>query len=252
MLLYMYEHNIIIYAMFVLFGLGLLLKIMQAVTYYQLIKASEEMATSENRLMKQIRLRFDTCYKIKIGVHNVDSFVDKYVYSYKIGGVSLYTLENLSGQITMIGLLLALFGGMAAYLLDCGQEVILSTLTIGSSTVLLLIAFDMLFSLSAKQKLLRVHMKDYLENNLKAKLENEYFLPEEMEAYRHSYFEAEEEGVKEIKTKTAKTAAKSTPKTAGKAAQKAEAKAVQQAEAKAVKKEEDEKIIEEILKEYLV
>lgn len=248
MLLYMYEHNIIIYAMFALFGLGLLLKIVQAAVYQKLIKASEEMATSENRLMKQIRLRFDTCYKIKIGVHNVDSFVDKHVYSYKVGGISLYTLENLCGQVAMIGLLFALFGGLGAFLLDCGKDVVLSTVITGSSTVLLLIAFDMLFSISAKQRLLRVHMKDYLENTLKAKLENEYFLPEEMEAYRHSYFENEEEAVKEIKTKPARAASKSTAKSTSKTA----GKAVQKTEQKAVRSEEDEKIIEEILKEYLI
>ncbi len=249
MLLYMYEHNIIIYAMFVLFGLGLLLKIILAILYHQLIKASKEMAVSENKLMKQIRLRFDTCYKIKLGVHNVDSFVDKYVYTHKYCGISLYTLENLSGQITMICLLFTLFGGMAAFLLECGQDVILSTLTVGSSTVLLLIACDMLLSLSAKQKLLRVHMKDYLENNLKAKLENEYFLPEEMEAYRHSYFEQEEDDVKVAKTKAAKT---KTATSSSKADSKNVEKAVAKTEAKATIKEEDDKIIEEILKEYLV
>lgn len=244
MLLYMYEHNIIIYAMFVLFGLGLLLKIVLAILYHQLIKASKEMGVSENKLMKQIRLRFDTCYKIKLGVHNVDSFVDKYVYTHKYCGISLYTLENLSGQITMICLLFALFGGMAAFSLKCGQEVILSTLTIGASTVLLLIACDMLLSLPAKQRLLRVHMKDYLENNLKAKLENEYFLPEEMEAYRQSYFEQEEDDKKTIKSKSVKQSAK--------AASKNVEKAVAKTEAKAIMKEEEDKIIEEILKEYLV
>jgi len=244
MLLYMYEHNIIIYAMFVLFGLGLLLKIILAIVYHQLIKASKEMGVSENKLMKQIRLRFDTCYKIKLGVHNVDSFVDKYVYTHKYCGISLYTLENLSGQITMICLLFTLFGGLTAFSLKCGQEVILSTLTIGSTTVLLLIACDMLLSLSAKQKILRVHMKDYLENNLKAKLENEYFLPEEMEAYRHSYFEQEEGDLKVIKTKAAKSSSKATSKNVE--------KAVAKTEAKATKKEEEDKIIEEILKEYLV
>ncbi|MFA9463545.1 MAG: hypothetical protein ACERKN_04570 [Velocimicrobium sp.] len=240
MLVYMYEHKIIIYAIIALFGVGFLVKIIQAIAYGQLIKASMEMGISENRLMKLIRLRFDTCYKVKLGVHNVDSFVDKYVYSYKFCGISLYTLENMSGQITMICLLVTLFGSILAFSLKCGQDVILSTLTVGACAVLLLIALDMLFSLSSKQKILRIHMKDYLENNLKAKLENEYFLPKEMEAYRHSFFEKEKEEPKEIKTKEIKLKDEKRPKLGIKV------------DAKAKRKEEEDKIIEEILKEYLV
>lgn len=239
MLLYMYEHNIIIYAMFVMFGLGLLAKIVEALAYHQLIKASKEMGVSENKLMKQIRLRVDTCYRIKLGVHNVDSFVDKFVYSHKFCGMSLYTLENLSGQMTILCLLITLFGSILAYWLKCGQDIILSTLTIGASTVLLLIAFDMLLSIPAKQRILRIHMKDYLENNLKAKLENEYFLPEEMEAYRQSYFEKKDVIKKEKNIKEEKVTSKLD-------------KTIAKTDADLAKKEEDEKIIEEILREYLV
>lgn len=235
MLLYMYENNIIIYALFVLLGVGVLIKIIEGLAYRQLIKASKEMGVSENKLMKQIRLRVDTCYRIKLGVHNVDSFVDKSVYSYKFCGISLYTLENLSGQVTILGLLITIFASILAYFLECGQDIILYTLTIGAGTVLLLIAFDMLLSLPAKQKILRIHMKDYLENNLKAKLENEYFLPEEMQAYRQSYFEKNAVGEKAEAKKEVFDS-------------KADGKKIENSS----KNDEDDKIIEEILREYLV
>lgn len=265
MLLYIYEHNVLIYAMIILMGIGLIAKVMLAIAYSQLIKASKEMGASNNRLMKQIRLRFDTCYKIKLGVHNVDSFVDKYVYSYKFCGITLYTLENLSGQLTIINLLITLFGSVLAFYAKCGQDVILSTLTVGASTILLLIAFDLVASLSAKQRLLRIHMKDYLENNLKAKLENEYFLPQEMVAYRNSYFEkTKSEEVKEEKKSAEKKAAVADHETnkevkgrVAKAAKEAKEtkeveKSIEKSVEKSAKQLEDDKIIEEILKEYLV
>lgn len=227
MLQQMYEQQILIYAMLAFMGIGLLAKTLLGCAYLQLIKAAKEMGVSENRLMKQIRLRFDTSYKIKMSVHNVDSFVDKYVYTYRYCGLPLFTLENIGGQMVVINLLIALFGGIAAYYSDCGQDVILSTLTVGACTTVLLIGYDFLWNLSGKQKLLHIHMKDYLENNLKSKLENESFYPEEMEEYRKEYFEREEKPSNETKGR-------------------------EQRKVSLEKQKEDERIIEEILKEYLV
>ncbi|MEG1993237.1 MAG: hypothetical protein RR056_07635 [Acetivibrio sp.] len=227
MVLYMYEHNILIYAVGILFMVGIVSKILLAIAYSRLIHGAKEMGNSKNKLMKQICLRFDTCYKIKLGVHNVDTLVDKYVYSYKFCGISLYTLGNIGGQINMISLLVGLIGGMGAIYLKCGQDVILSTFAVGAASSVLLIAFENVVSLVEKQKILRIHMKDYLENNLKAKLENEYFVPEEMEEYRNNYFERkkkeEDAGVK-----------------------------IEKIVENTKKSQEDEKIIEDILKEYFV
>lgn len=247
MLLYMYEQNIVVYAMLFLFGVGILTKIILSLVYRQLVKASQNMGASENKLMKLMRIRFDTCYKIKLGVHNVDSFVDKYVYSHKICGISLYTWENLSGQINIICLLFTMFAGGGALILHCGQDILLSTFITGIGSVIMLIALEKLFGISAKQKIMRVHMKDFLENNLKVKLENEYFLSEEMEEYRNNYF-SKEETVKD----TGKRVRQKAEKAAEKIAEKEAEQSLEKAAAVSSAKEEDEKIIEEILKEYLV
>lgn len=225
MILNMYEHDVLIYAALILGGIGLLSKLILSFSYSRLLRAAKEMGTSENKLMKLIRLKFDACYKLKLGVHNVDTFVDKYVYGYKFCGISLYTLHNISGQVITLCTIIALFGSVLAYLTKCGQDVILSTLGVGIGVAVLLAAVDNLLSLKAKQRLLRIHMKDYLDNNLKAKLENQYFSPKELEEYRNSYFEREE-------TKKEDEALEGVKQRAGNA--------------------EDEKIIEDILKEYLV
>ncbi|MDK2807315.1 MAG: hypothetical protein PWP24_44 [Clostridiales bacterium] len=226
MLHYIYEQKIVIYAMEILLGIGFFIKLIQLIGYRYLIAASKNMGASEHRLMKQIRLHFDTCYKVKMSVHNVDSFVDKYVYTYKFCGISLYTFENIGGQILILMLLITLFGSIGAYYSNGGQALILSTFIWGACSAILLVAVDIFFGFAAKQKLLRVYMKDYLENYLKARLENEYFMPEEMEAYRKSYFHKEHEGGAEPPV---------TKENLQKRGQK-----------------EDEKIIEDILREYLV
>lgn len=225
MILNMYEHDVLIYAALILGGIGLLSKLILSFNYSRLLRAAKEMGTSQNKLMKLIRLKFDACYKIKIGVHNVDTFVDKYVYDYKFCGISLYTLQNISGQIITLCGIIAIFGSALAYISKCGQDIILSTFGMGIGAAILLAAVDILLNLPAKRKLLRIHMKDYLENNLKAKLENEYLAPGELEQYRNGYFERKENSKEEEAVEQTKKRASSP---------------------------EDEKIIEEILKEYLV
>lgn len=221
----MYVNNIQIYVILAFGIFGILSKLVLDIGYHRLLKESERIGSSENKLMKTIRLKFETCYKIKIGVNNVDIFVDKYVYNYKICGISLYTWENLCGQLITLCALIALGGGLGAYLTKCGENIVLSTLLAGAIAAVLLIAFEYLLNLPGKRTLLRVNMKDYLENNLKAKLENTYFTPEELEEYCNSYFNEKEK--------------------------KQEPEAIVEEQVQAADSE-SQKIIDDILREYLV
>lgn len=193
MLLHMYELRLPIYVIGGLCILGLLSKLVLLADYRRLVKEAEHMGQSRNKLMKNMRLRFEASYQVKLGVYNVDTFVDKYVYSHKCLGISLYTWENIGGQLMILCGLLSIFASGGAYFLNCGQDVILSTIAVGGISVLLLLSAEVLFNIPVKRMLLRIHIKDYLENTLKAKYENEYFTPEELEAYHKSYFEEEEE-----------------------------------------------------------
>ena len=96
----------------------------------------------------------------------------------------------------------------------------------------MLIFFDNFLNIRGKKEMLRINMQDYLENYLKAKLENEHLTPEVLENYRRAYFEETVENQKK--------------KVEQKAAEKRRKLAIRE-ETAAVQ----EKIIEEILKEYL-
>ena len=228
----LYEEKWLIYAIFIAGGIGLLGKLVVAFTYGSLVRASNEMGSSQNKLMKLLCLKFETFYKLKIGVNNVDTFVDKYVYKQKFCGIGLSTWENFSGQMTIICLAGAVLGSIWGYFLHCGQHIILFTFLCGMSVAMVLIVFEGLVDIRGKKARLRLNMRDYLENYLKAKLENEHLTPEMLETYRQEYFEGELSGLEKNMEKRVKQKQK-------KLALQEETAAVQ------------EKIIEEILKEYL-
>ena len=45
--------------------------------YIYLVKELTNSGTTKNKLLKHMRMKYETCYKLNIAVNNVDTFVDK-------------------------------------------------------------------------------------------------------------------------------------------------------------------------------
>ena len=83
--------------LFVLMGICAFAVLMKAVSYgmfHKLLWDSNQMGTTRNRWMKAMMSKFEAYYKLHISVHNVENFVDRYLYHYRFLGLSLQTWEN--------------------------------------------------------------------------------------------------------------------------------------------------------------
>jgi hypothetical protein len=250
------ENYIVVYFLYVLFGIGVFVKLIMLFVYSGLMKASDQMGTSKNKLMKLLRLKYETCYKLKIGVNNVDTFVDKYVYKHKFCGILLCTWESIGGQVIMLSIVISTMGGVLGLVYDCGKDVILSTFFVGVFTSVLLIILENMLNLKIKRKIVRVNIKDYLVNFLKARLENECLNPQMIDQYRKEYFQGEDvkEGEKNKPNKIMqdKEVSIGVEEMAVSEQSLGETPKVDRKYTKINDSDKkDEKIIEEILKEYL-
>lgn len=187
----LFDKNIFIYIMFGLLGGGILLKLILDIVYNRLVKASDNMATSNNKLTKTMKKKFEACFKLKIGVNNVDIFVDKYVFRQRFCGILLSTWENICGQLLVLCLLVGSISTTLGLIYECGKQQILSTFSVGILSSGLLIFLEGLVNLGIKKELLRLNMKDYLENILKVRLEQENESPELIEQYKQDYLKEE-------------------------------------------------------------
>jgi hypothetical protein len=187
----LFDQNIFIYTMIGLFGLGIILKFMVKTIYSHMIKASDNMGTSKNKLMKNMKLKFITFYKLKIGVNNVDIFVDKYISKHKFLGILLITWEKFSGQTIILCALVGSIGAVLGVIYEIGSQGILSVFSVGILTSGLLIFFDGLFNINSKKEIIRLNIMDYLDNYLKARLEQEENNPELLEKYKKEYINSE-------------------------------------------------------------
>lgn len=186
----LFDQNIILEIFAGLCGLGLLVRFIVASVYKYLVKESNNPAEAKNKMLVHMKMKFETCYKLKIGVNNVDTFVDKSVLNYRFCGILLSTWDNFSGQVLFLSLLLVPIGTVFGVIYECGQDQILFAGAVGISASAVLILVDKSINLSAKKRLLHINLLDYMENFCKVRMEQEAFHPELVEQQRKEYIQA--------------------------------------------------------------
>lgn len=244
----LYDKNIIIYAFTALGGLGLLLRLIVDLVYRQLVKESDRLGETKNKMLRHMKMKFSTCYKLKIGVNNVDTFVDKSVSKYRFCGVLLSTWDNACGQVLLLVLLIVPVAAVFGVAEKCGQDQVLMSGAVGILTSAVLILVDKSINLTGKKKLIRLNLLDYLENFIKVRLEQEATHPELVEQYRKEYFQTVENS---RQTTTAATLELTKEDTKKELNRRKEAKAKKEEEKRllAAKREEEQKKAEEARRE---
>ena len=194
----LFEKNILIYTFLGLGVLGVLLRLMLNFYYRYMVRESDKVGKTRDKTIKRMKMKFESCYKLKIGVHNVDTFVDKNVLGQKFCGLFLSTWENISGQVLYLCLLIIPSAVILGVLYDCGQEEIMYTGSVGILVSSLLIFVDKVINLSTKKQMLSLNLIDYFDNYSKVRLEEEASNPELTPSYREDYLEKIDFGQKEL------------------------------------------------------
>lgn len=186
---YLFNGNILIYSFAGLLGLGIVIRSILYFVYIHMVNQTDNMPNTKRKSLKQMKLKFETCYQLMIGVHNVDIFVDKTVFRFKFCGIRLSTWENFSGQILLLNFLLVPILAVSAVYYQCGQADILRVGAVGILSSSTLVLVDKMINLTLKKQMLRINLVDYFDNTCKAKLDWEVFHPEKLEQYQNAYFD---------------------------------------------------------------
>ncbi len=185
---------------------SLIMKMISAALYRKLLWDSNQMGATDNRLMKSMMSKFEAYYKLQISVHNVENFVDRYLYHYHFMGLSLRSWEYIGCYFMAVTVgFAALFCTAAGYFGLPFRWFCVMGFTV---TVLLLVQgiFELAFNMRSSWRILRIQVIDYMENTMRARLENEYFHQDAVREYQREYFEEPQEtegGEKSAEEKTA-------------------------------------------------
>ena len=97
-----WEEKVMSALMLSFLGLSLFLRIFLGLLYHRLIRETDNMATTRNKMLKQCKLKFANCYQLSNGVANIPVFVDKFLNRLSFGHVSYTMLYHLSGQTMLL------------------------------------------------------------------------------------------------------------------------------------------------------
>lgn len=172
---------------------SILLKFVGFAMYKRLLRDSSQMGTTDNKWMKSMMAKFEAYYKLRISVHNVENFVDRYICHYRFLGLSLQSWEYAGWFMAV-----ATVGAAALFCLAAGYYRLPLEwfMVMGFCVVSLLLiqgAASCFFHMHRSRKLFRIQLIDYMENTMRARLENEYFNQEATREYQMEYFDSGEE-----------------------------------------------------------
>lgn len=171
MLQILFEHPEFMIPTLVLLSLSIICQISMGVICHKLIRETENMATTTNKSLQQLKLKFSSCSKLHEGISNVPVFVDKYMNKIKVHGLSLATFKHLSGQLVLLSILISGIGACKGIILGESIIYIIPYYIISFLGIYCYFAISSLVDVSGKTKILRTNLIDYLENHLANRLE---------------------------------------------------------------------------------
>ena len=160
------QHRVMICIVLLFLVLSILCQIMIGVLYQKMIRETDNMAVTENKLLKQRKLKFSNCYELNDGIVNIPVFVEKFMNRISLGGISLNSMTHMSGQCMLLSVFVAGIGACRGII---GGE------TIGDLLPFYIISFFGLYvyfsvasivDVKGKRNIVKTNMVDYLENHM--------------------------------------------------------------------------------------
>lgn len=154
----------ILWVLGIMMAVGVWAKIISHITVRKMVRAASEIQKSNHRLMRLVKAKFEHASMVSDKVQNVEAFVQKYLYEYKVLGARLETWRALQKKMIWFILAVGLFGVLGAYQVHGFGE---QTFRYGSYTAIyavFLYSIHILTNEKLKLQAAKNYMVDYLEN----------------------------------------------------------------------------------------
>lgn len=165
------EEKIVTVCMLTLFAASIFLRVLIGLLYQNMIRESDNMAATENRLLKQCKLKFANCYQMSNGVANIPVFVDKFLNRMTLGPFTFETLYHFSGQAMLLSVVAAGIGIYRSIAVGRTLVDILPFYIVSFFGLYLYFSISTVVDVKKKKRVLKVNLVDYLENHLSPRID---------------------------------------------------------------------------------
>lgn len=164
MLLLLIKNYYLLYGMTAAFILGVTSRIWLHNLYQRYIGDSQTMGNPKENLLKQIKIKFEGCYRINHGVNNTSALTKRYLYNYVYKGFTLNGIRNILWQSFYLCVFFSVAAMFSVYLLKLSTNLLLLYLIAGMLFCLGMLEINKISDISYKQDQLEANINDYLEN----------------------------------------------------------------------------------------
>ena len=160
----MVRKEIIFYVMAILMLLGVFAKVLFNLAVRKMVKAAGQIHKSNHKLMRLVKAKFEHASMVSDKVQNVEAFVDKYIYEYKICGIRLDSWRSLTKKILFFLVVIGTFTIFESYRLEGAGELLYSYLRWTLLFTTFLLASYFVGEEKKQIEAAKNYMVEYLEN----------------------------------------------------------------------------------------
>lgn len=160
------EKGFTLYIMAAICVAGVIGKLIVNHIYKKLIKQSDNLTTAEDRQLRQLKTRYETTYRMNVGVHNVSAFVENNINRYKKGFFHIKKLENITLNCGLFTFVLGLCAALLSFVYEAETKAIVMNSSIGLILAISMVLVDNIIDTKSKRESLVTHLCNYLTNIL--------------------------------------------------------------------------------------
>lgn len=165
------EEKIVTALIFFCMALSIFLRVFLGMIYQNMIKEADNMAATNNKLLKQCKLKFANCYQLSNGVANIPIFVDKFINRLSLGHISFDLMYHLSGQAMLLSVVFSGVGICKCIMQGKTLGAILPFYIVSFLGLYLYLSVSTVVDVKGKRRKLKINLVDYLENHLSPRID---------------------------------------------------------------------------------
>ena len=136
----------------------------------RMVYEAENMASTENKQLKQFKLKFMNCYKMNEGMGNVTVFVERFLEKIAIGKVKVSSIHRISNQLMLFAVLLSGLGAARGIVLNETVGQVLPFYVFAFLGLYIYYVATSFAGMEEKKLSLKFSLVDYLENHMVGRL----------------------------------------------------------------------------------
>ncbi|WP_394924789.1 hypothetical protein [uncultured Robinsoniella sp.] len=159
------QQNMLFYAMAAICILGVISQLVLNILYDRLIRDAENYTEAKGKFMKRLRQQYVASKRLNEGLTNTSVFVKKSIYEYQCIGMSLHQWRRMGGTALVLCLGIAGAGYLLAGAQNFAANIVQNYLWAGGGALLLLLGTQAVIDVGYKNRYLQVQLEDYLANS---------------------------------------------------------------------------------------